>query len=260
MKLCPLCNTNPADKKNSHIIPKFLGKDLFKNINPRHTLQVNKSGKHRKIQDIPKQDFLVCTSCEKRFEILETYFSRKLISINDYTNKKEKFEISDIGPNEILTCLDLNPSLFKLFYYSMIWRLSLTSHFVFENFKLPNEVESEIGLFLDKNLYSTHQALLDNLNSIKSLPEYHLVAYKHKDKQKNFIGILTAFQMSKDHFGIFTSDMILFFYLNNNKIDFLTNLISNKQNEIVKFVLADSIQWKDISSAVVKHRLLNNSS
>ena len=65
--------------------------------------------------------------------------------------------------------------------------------------------------------------------------------------------------MSKDRFGIFTSDIILFFYLNENKMDFQTKLISNKDGEIVKFVLADSIQWKEIRSAVIEHRLLNDS-
>ena len=74
------------------------------------------------------------------------------------------------------------------------------------------------------------------------MPEYHLIAYKQKVDRKDFSGILTAFQMSKDRFGIFTSDMILFFYLNENKMDFQTKLISNKDGEIVKFVLADSIQ------------------
>ena len=260
MKPCPLCHTNLADKTNSHIIPKFLGKALFKNIKPRHTFQVDKSGKPRKIQDIPKQDFLICSLCEKRMEILETYFAKKLIAINDYTNRKDKFKISEIGPNKILSCLDLNPLLFKLFYFSMIWRLSITSNSLFKGFKLPNEVESEIGSFLDSNLYPTHKELLKNLNSIKSYPKYHLMAYKHKDGEKNFAGILTAFRMSEDHFGIFTSDMILFFYLNDNKIDYLSNLMSNKDDGIVKFILADSIQWKSNSSAVVEHRLLNNSS
>ncbi|WP_396591689.1 hypothetical protein [Allomuricauda sp. R78024] len=236
-----------------------MGKPLFRDIKPRHTFQVDKSGKPRKIQDIPKQDFLICSECEKQIEILETYFARKLKSINDYSNRKDKFEISKIGPNEILNCIDLNPLLFKLFYFSIIWRLSMTSNPLFKNFKLPTEVESEIGFFLKTNLYPTHKELLENLNSIEQYPKYHLMAYKPKDGPKKFTGILTAFQMSDDHYGIFTSDMILFFYLNENKMDFQSRLISNKENGMVKFVLADSVQWRNISSAVVNHRLLNNS-
>ena len=256
MNLCSLCTTKPANKKKSHIIPKFLGKPLFNDPRARHAFQVDKKGKYRKIQDIPKQDFLICSDCEKRIEILETYFSRKLNSINDYNNRKEKFKISKIGPNEILNCLDVNPTLFKLFYFSIIWRLSMTTHPNFRSFKLPNEVESEIGVFLNNNLYLTHKKLLENLNSIEKYPQYHLMAYKSKNIKNEFSGILTAFQMSNDHYGIFTSDIILFFYLNENKIDFLSRQISNKSNNKVKFVLADSSQWRSISLALIEHRLL----
>ena len=260
MKTCPLCNINPADNKNSHIIPKFLGKPLFEDVKPRHSLQIEKGGKSKKIQDIPKQDFMICTPCEKRFEILETYFSRKLISLRDYVNRKDKFEISQIGPNRILNCLDLNPLLFKLFYFSMIWRLSVTSSPNFKNFELPVIVAQEIGDFLNKNLYQTHKDLKNGLESIQAYPEYHLMAYKQKHGHQIFKGIFTAFQMSKDHYGIFTSDMILFFHLNEKKIDHLSKMISNKGIDNVKFILADSIQWKEIGSAVLKNRLLNNGS
>ncbi|RMB60488.1 hypothetical protein EAX61_06610 [Dokdonia sinensis] len=237
-----------------------MGKDLFKNVKPRHSLQVDRSGKAVKVQDIPKQDFLFCSVCEKRIEILETYFARKLIAINDYRNRKEKFEEIEIGPNKILVCLDLNPLMFKLFYFSMIWRLSITANSIFKNFKLPKKIELEIGSFLDVNLKPTHKELLKNLSVIQSFPSYHLMAYKRKDGPKKFAGILTAFQMSKDHFGVFTSDIILFFHLNENKIDTISRLISNKENKLVKFILADSEQWRNVSLSIVQHRLLNNSS
>lgn len=260
MNKCPFCNINSADKKNSHIIPKFLGKPLFQKTKPRHTIQIDKKGKSRKIQDIPKQDFLVCSTCEKRLEIIETYFAKKLITIRDYNNRKEKFKISHIGPNTILNCLDLNPIVFKLFSYSMIWRLSVTTNPLFKNFKLPKNVESEIGTFLNKNLFLTHSELINNFNSIQTYPDYHLMAYKLKSGQKDFIGIFTAFQMSKEHYGIFTCDMILFFYLKYDNIDTASQLISNRNNENVKFVLTDSTQWKEIGSAVVHKRLFNNNS
>lgn len=260
MNLCKLCHTNPADKKNSHIIPKFLGKGLFENVKPRHSLQLDRRGKPIKIQDIPKQDYLLCSACEKRIGILETYFARKLIAINDYSNRKDQFEITKIGQNKILKCLKLNPILFKLFYLSVIWRLSVTSNPSFENFELPNEIESEIGSFLNINLYPKHEELLNNVGLIKAFPSYHLIAYKHQDGPKKFAGILTAFRMSEDHFGLFTSDMIVFFHLNDNKVDHISKLISNKDNGTVKFILTDSNQWRSISSAVIQHHLLHNSS
>lgn len=260
MKVCPLCKSNPADKKNCHIIPKFLGRPLFEKVKSRHSLQVDRGGKTKKIQDIPKEDFLICQTCEKRFGILETYFSKKLIGLRDYSNRKTQFEISQVGPNKLLYCLDLNPFLFKLFCFSIIWRLSITHNPLFKNFKLTENIESEIASFLDKNLFQKHKELLDNFDLIQKYPEYNMIAYKPEEGNRNFIGILTAFKMSEDHYGIFTSDMILFFYLNDNQIDQLSKFISNKEKDKVKFVLANSEQWKNIGSAIVKHRLLNNSS
>ncbi len=257
MNLCPLCNINTADKKNSHIIPKFLGKALFENIKPRFIYELDKSGKHRKRQDIPKQDFLICSFCEKRLGILETYVARKITSINNYTNEKSKFEIFNIGPNEILNCLKFNPLIFKLFCFSLIWRLSITSNPIFKNFKLPVELELEMSLFLNANLLPTHRELLENLKTIEKYPEYHLIAYKQKKVLREFVGVLTAFQMSEDHYGIFIGDIILLFYLNDNRIDHQTNLISNKENAMVKFVLANSIQWKKINSEIIDKRLFD---
>jgi len=85
-----------------------------------------------------------------------------------------------------------------------------------------------------------------------------LLAYKQKAGQKDFIGIFTAFQMSKSHYGIFTSDLIIYFYLDDN-IDGLSQFISNKNNQHVIFALADSNQWKEISKAVINKRLFNSS-
>lgn len=260
MKICPLCKTNPADKRNSHIIPKFLGKPLFERIKPRHSLQVDRGGRTKKVQDIPKEDFLICKTCEKKIEILETYFSKKLLGLRDYSNRKTQFEITHIGTNKLLNCLDLDPFLFKLFYFSLIWRLSITKNALFKNFKLPKNIESEIGTFLNNNLFIEHKELIYNLDLIRQYPEYHLIAYKPEVSNKTFTGILTAFRMSEDHVGIFTSDMILFFYLNDKQIDKLSEYISNKGKDNVKFLLANSDQWKKIGSAVVKHRLLDNRS
>jgi len=258
MNICPLCNKNPADNRNSHIIHKFLGKPLFNKVKPKYSLQVTREGKTRKIQDIPKEDFLICGKCEKRFEILETYFSKKLIAIGDYGNRKTQFKVSQIRGNNILSCLELNPLLFKLFYFSIIWRVSVTSNPLFNNFKLPKNIESEIGAFLNRNLFITHKELMDNANGISIFPKYHLIAYKPEKINMTFTGILAALQMSPNKYGIFTSDMILIFHLNEKEIGQDSEIITNKGIEKVKFIIANSEQWEKISRIFVQFRLLDN--
>jgi hypothetical protein len=70
-KKCTLCKINIANKKNSHIIPKFLCKGLF-TTHSRHTLVINRNGKTQKRQDTPKESYIFCVVCEKRMEVLET--------------------------------------------------------------------------------------------------------------------------------------------------------------------------------------------
>lgn len=255
MKICPLCEINEADNENSHIIPKFLGKPLFEKSKPRHSLQINRNGKILKTQDTPKEDHLICSSCEKRFEVLETYFARKLISINDYNNRKEKFKIYEISPNKVLECLDLNSSIFKLFYYSILWRISVCTHPMFTNFKLSNFVETTIRSFLDKNLFDSHKELLRNIDNIINSPDFEFIAYKPQAGKREFKGIFTAFQMSDDCYSIFTSDIIFYFYTKEDNLRNIPKHLLNSGNQNIKFVLADSLQWSKLSDAVIRHRL-----
>lgn len=77
MPNCNLCLNREADQKNSHIIPKFLSKRLFESTKPRHSIEVSEKGRTTKIQDIPKEDFLLCKFCEKRLGHLETYMAKR---------------------------------------------------------------------------------------------------------------------------------------------------------------------------------------
>ena len=97
MDVCNLCQNRVADKPNSHILSKFLGIPLFDVSKDRHAVSVRKNGKRRKVQDTPKEDFILCTSCEKRIEIMETYFARILSRTDNYKRLTSEFEIDSIG-------------------------------------------------------------------------------------------------------------------------------------------------------------------
>ncbi len=53
--ICELCKVKYADKKNSHIIPKFLGKGLFADTAPRHSISISKEGKQKKNKILQKK-------------------------------------------------------------------------------------------------------------------------------------------------------------------------------------------------------------
>lgn len=247
-KICKLCVTNPADKLNSHIIPKFMSKRLFENTKPRHTISILRNAKPKKIQDTPKENNLLCTSCEKRIEILETYFSRILIDINSLQNATRNYRLISEYGNEVLICEDLNPTLFKLFIFSIIWRSSISTLEDFKSFKLKEEVEEKLRSFLDNNLKLKHDDLMQSLKAINDIPQFHFCIIKPKNKTK---GIFTAYKFGEDAYAVFTVDYALFFYTQNLPLISEHMIFSNKGNHKVKIVFGNDENWQKLNQLVI---------
>lgn len=164
---CKLCLQRPADQKNSHIISKFLLKGLFKNVQKR-ALAIHLNGNVRKVQNTPKEDHILCSSCERRIGILETYFAPIIEKIHNYSNYPSEYKYYKILASEFLVCTEIDSTLFKLFSYSLIWRASITKVDYFENFKLVPHIEEELRVFLNTFLCDT-AFKLDNFNSVITL-------------------------------------------------------------------------------------------
>ena len=252
VKKCCLCKTQQANKPNSHIIPKFMSKRLFEASNPRHTVQLHRNGKHVILQDTPKENNLLCFECEKRFEILETYFSRVLIEINSLTNAKRKYTVTKQYDNEIIVCDDLHPSLFKLFIYSIIWRCSVSSLFIFETFKLNPIIAEEIRTFLNTNLYLLHSELMLSLDTVEKLPQYHTCLIKPKNRSR---GIFTAYEFGENAYAILTVDYALFFYTTTIPLVEKHILFSNIGTEKIRIVNGNDDDWKNLNNLIVTKML-----
>lgn len=247
-KICKLCVTNPADKLNSHIIPKFMSKRLFENTKPRHTISILRNAKPKKIQDTPKENNLLCTSCEKRIEILETYFSRILIDINSLQNATRNYRLISEYGNEVLICEDLNPTLFKLFIFSIIWRSSISTLKEFKSFKLEIEVEEDLRVFLNNNLKLKYDNLMQSLDEIKNIPQFHFCVIKPKNKTR---GIFTAYKFGEDAYTIFTVDYALFFYTQDLPLISEHILFSNRENYQVKIIFGNDENWQKLNQLIL---------
>lgn len=248
---CKLCLNREADKKNSHIIPKFLSKRLFESTRPRHSIEINEKGKTKKIQDIPKEDFLLCKFCEKRFEHLETYIAKKITAINNYNNLKDQFGVVYYSNNKVLKCLKTNPVLFKTFVYSMIWRCSISTLEEFKNFQLDSITESKLRDFLDITVKDSHHGLIESMASTENILDFDYCVFKPIVRNEFSRGIFTSYKMDKYQFGIFTGEFIFFFFSNSNSINPAFKLISNYQNEILLINLVEINDWKKLNESVV---------
>ena len=76
-------------------------KGLFEATEPRHALSIDKNGTGKKVQDTPKEDFILCKTCEKRIEILETYFARVIEEIHNYKNSLKNLGYRKLALNNI---------------------------------------------------------------------------------------------------------------------------------------------------------------
>lgn len=253
MKNCKLCLINVADQKNSHIIPKFMGKRLFENIKPRHSVRIDITGKTDKLQDTPKKDNIFCKSCEKRFAILEHYFSLKLTSIHNYKNQKEKFDIHSDGKNRTLECLNIRKEAMMLFNYSLIWKISISNVYEFLKMKLPNSVEERIRLFLDANLKNSHSELLNCFNKISNLPKFNCYTFKCDVSNEFTRGIYTAYEFGKNSFGIFLVDIVIFFYIDKENVPKDFSIFKNIKTENALVSLATPDEWKILNNGPLKN-------
>lgn len=248
MPKCKLCLIEEADKRNSHLIPKFMGKRLFESSQPKYSIRIDISGKYDKIQDTPKEDFIFCSKCENRFAKLEHYFSLKLTSIHNYKNEQDKFKIHISGENTILECLKIPYNAMKLFNYSLVWKASISNLHEFLKFKLPDSSEQKLREFLDSNLTNSHSDLMKTLNEVQDNSDFDSYFFKCLVKNEYSRGIYTAYEFGENAFGIFLVDIIIFFYIDKNRIPKDFKVISDIQKENTLIAMADIPQWKKLNS------------
>ena len=258
MKLpfCKLCKTRQADKKNSHIIPKFLCSGLFESTKPRHSLMISKNGAGRKIQDTPKEDNILCVYCEKRIEIIETHFARIIKDIHNYPNLPDKFNFfNNVNQPHYIECANIHPTLFRLFIYSLIWRASISNLIEFKKFKVSKLIEEELRLFLNVNLTINKKTLLDSLDVINDIPLHDYCFLKPYEKSDASRGIFTAYNLDESRHLLLIVDFAIFFFADENLIDGILKIVSNKQNEKVIIGLGNKIAWTDLNQKILEQML-----
>lgn len=252
---CKLCRVTLADKKNSHIVPKFLTKSLYPATRHKKTLAIKKDGSSSEPQDTPKEDFILCTSCEKRIEIVETLFAPHIRSIHSHKTLPHKFDRIIQGQREYLICKEIDYKLFRLFFYSIVWRLSISRLDAYRGFKLSESDEEMLREVLDSNLSSTQRSLLQKLPHITAMPEYHICVVKPRVKTNPPGGILSAMSSGGKNHLVMLVDFAVFFITADEMHPALLSL-SNKYSTTVIIGLGDNDQWVELNRTLV-HKMLS---
>lgn len=252
--VCKLCKSRVADQRNSHIIPKFLTKELFQVESPRHAISLDSKGQEKKIQDTPKEDHILCSYCEKRISIVEISLTHFFRDIKRYSALPDKFSIKKIGSQEYLECNSIHPTLYKLFIYSMIWRVSISSSF--QQFSLSTEREEVLRLFLNTNLREKKFELLAILGAINEVPLWnnHFMMPKHLNNP--FKGWFSAAKLSESFYLLLLANYGLYLITDESSMAKELAPFSNKQNSKVIVVLADNKAWEEMNMSYM-HKILN---
>ncbi len=249
--ICKLCTIKNADKRNSHIIPKFLCKSLFDSTIYRNLKVIYDNGKVENKQDTPKENFIFCTNCEKRFEIIETYFASIIKDIHNYNALPNKFR--HIIKDKIIECDNINAILFRLFVFSLIWRTSVSNLNEFEKFKIPNEIEEKLRQFLDSHLDITLQGLLSSVDSKEQTTEYHICLIKPNVKETPSGGVLSAVSTTEKCHILMLVDFALFFIVDDESLVPEMQVLSNKNKSKVIIGLGDNSEWRQMNRLFVNY-------
>lgn len=215
---CLLCKNRLASKRNSHIFPRFWVRTILGDANQKQAYTVGSATARlgQKIQDSPKEDYILCPECESRFGVLERYVANSFYNPFKSSGVSKDFPLQITADDELdkLFAPNVNSVMFKLFIYSLVWRASISNHPVFENFKLSAVDEESIRQIIDSFLKDSEAETLDyiaaNLSQFKSLPVSVVTTLGPADTTANLIA---PFNVDDEKVLLFANEFMIVIYL-----------------------------------------------
>lgn len=239
--LCRLCETNSANQRKSHIISKFLGIGLFGEKSNRSAYMNRISSRPQKIQDLPKEDFLFCASCEKKFASIESIAAKHL-------SKKNETELQSnyrTGFSKGLEPKHLSVEEVLLFIYVNFFRLHHANGDGAKNFKLEPIIYGTIKTMLNKCLSEKSSETRELTNTVQF--EYVSATVLTTDYRKDETENIFTINLTSDYkTGLLVcSNWIVFLYQVELKSSVPNNLFYKYRltRDSKKFVFLDKEMW-----------------
>jgi hypothetical protein len=249
--LCLLCQQNPATKKESHIVPKFICKDIFNEKNEAYMIDSTNMETDPKVaQDTPKEDYILCPECERYFEQLETYVSRNPLLYLWDTSKQDGFKTHFIGTEKIIECKETVTSLFNLFLYSIMWRLFISNHSFFRKVLIHKDtVESlrkSLLEFRSESISNIKEKALATATDFLHSKYTFLTAEAFEDKTSNALCVMPG--KGKPYKVMMGKYILIMSFFNNTtqeSLELRNNTVPSNEN--IKIVVVNKDSWQDIN-------------
>ncbi len=254
--LCLLCKRRLSTKKNSHIFPRFWTRSLLGDDNQKEGYTVSSAAAKigQKVQDSPKEDYIFCPECETRFSLNERYVANHFY--NKYANPSSASDFpiikNSIPDLDIMTARLVNPVMFKLFIYSLVWRASISNHPVFANFTLNASDEEKIRALLDEFLKDNDADTVANLaqqgSQFKSLPFNIVTTLESANVTANMIA---PFSTDDGRILLFANEFMIIVYLDWNAPTHLAS-IYNSGTAAVSIGIVPLEEWAKYHTMMVQ--------
>lgn len=231
IKYCKLCDTEDANQSNSHVVSKFLGIEILGDKQKRTGFSHTSKTVPRPVQDLPKEDFIYCENCEKKFGSVETIIASALKK-NTTTQFNRNYD--RIADDKIMPISISNREIL-IFVYINFFRLHNSKLRGLAEFKLEPSIYSRIKLTLNDCLatkLSTTKKLINEC-VFDFIPVTIVTPHPSADPTKSFF---SAYITTEHKTGmIICGNWILYIYQNksvkeDNRIKSYMYRIDEKNN------------------------------
>ncbi len=204
--ICKLCLQEKKLIGKSHIIPKFMYKDLFDEKHFIHSLNLDTLEPNKKLPDGIYERNILCSNCDNVvLGRLENYASKIIYGSNGglAQNEYPKFEYrKSINENELKSILisNIDYTKFKLFLLSILLRAHFSKHDFFR--------EIDLGIYADK----IRKMILDGDAGEEHILETSLFYLKTNDVLAKSIAMPRYLKQKGNSSYIFSINKILYFF------------------------------------------------
>jgi hypothetical protein len=191
-----------------------------------------------KVQNGAYEQYILCSDCDNNIlSKLERYANNHLYS-QPYREDNDKFEqITNIHGINVIRCKHLDFSGYKLFLESLLWRASVSTHGLFQNFKLSNEQEE----MLRNSIYSSTPLEVD---------DFLCMITTHPDNEQVETDLVFVNDTKPNKVSFFINQFIYLFYLDKNLVDEALKEVAINKNNSMGIAKLPNGEWAKIRASV----------
>lgn len=239
VSICKLCLKEKKLIKRSHLFPNFMYKGIADKKNRMFEISTLTPFQRRVVQSGVYEGNILCADCDNNIlSKLEGYVNNYLYS-KPYQTTTENFEqVTNTYGIQVIRCKNIDYPKFKLFLESLIWRASVSTHPLFNNFKLSTEQEEQLRVSI---------LISDPLGE----DDFACIISTHHNKEEVQTDLVFVNSTVPRKVSFFINQFTYLFHLDKKDVDENTRgIILTKRNEmgILKLPYGD---WTKLRASVI---------